>query len=176
RSANGKRWVKGRCAPAEFRDDKECVAVFLAEVAYPPPVDRARVAEREALNILNHMDDAFMAVDAYGYVIFSNPVADQLANAVEETLFGQNIWEKWPTLKATFIGQEFERVLNVQEPAAFEYCFPQSGRWVDLRLFPAPNREIYAVFREITGRKASEAAQQQQLTEQRPLEYLLVNE
>jgi diguanylate cyclase (GGDEF)-like protein/PAS domain S-box-containing protein len=165
RSTDGNSWVKGRCVPAEYHGDKNCLAVFYGDVTYRHDLDRARVAEREALSILTCVNDAFMALDPYGYVIFANPQADLLVEAGEDSLFGQNIWEKWPSLRGTLIESEYERVRRTQEPADFEYGFPKSGRWLDIRIFPAPQREMYVVFREITERKAMEAEQKRLLAE-----------
>jgi diguanylate cyclase (GGDEF)-like protein/PAS domain S-box-containing protein len=160
-----KRWNKGHCYPVIYKNNEPGLAIIYSDVTANHEVDRAQSAEREALNMLNCVTDSFLSLDSDGVVQYANPQAEQLSGAGGESLVGQNIWEKWPVLQGSRIEREYQRVMETGDAVTFEFCFEKSGRWLEIRAFPSLQGGLYAVFREITERKAMEAEQQNLLAE-----------
>lgn len=115
--------------------------------------ERRAMADRAAL--LESITDAFYALDAQYRVTYINQRALDCFGKTREEMLGRSIWEALPTLAGSLLQEQYERALRMRVPAALESKSLISGRWLDLRVFPAGNG-IAVYFQDITDRKRAE--------------------
>jgi PAS domain S-box-containing protein len=131
---------------------------------YAAPPHAAELAE-----MLEHVGEAVFALDGAGRVSYANTEAARLCGLpAPATLLGRAFAEVWPgggAAPGTRLGDELRRAGESGLPAHFECRVsgddsPTGGRWAEVYLRPVaggPGAGLYAVCREVTGRKRGEA-------------------
>lgn len=104
---------------------------------------------------LETLSDALMGVDSDWRIVYINTVAAKFIGRAEAEILGQTIWTVFPNLEASF-RPDLERAIATQEPNDVEAYFAPMGRWMEIRLSPAPDR-LSLVFHDISARKRAEA-------------------
>ncbi|PWT92998.1 MAG: hypothetical protein C5B56_01470, partial [Proteobacteria bacterium] len=108
--------------------------------------------------ILETIPEAFVALDRNFQITFVNEAAEGLMRKSREQLLGHNAWDVYPELRGSLTEVNCRRVLAEQVPVHFESYDPVSHRWADVGAYPAAGGGLLISFREITDKKAAEAA------------------
>ncbi|HEX8433294.1 MAG TPA: PAS domain S-box protein, partial [Longimicrobium sp.] len=111
---------------------------------------RARPSVEQLEAVLECVPDAYLTVDAAGFVAYANDAAETLFDATRASLLGRPLAEALPALAGTRIHAELAR--GVAAARDFEEHLPALDLWVDARLFPTPAGTT-ASLRDATARR-----------------------
>lgn len=129
--------------------------------------EAAEEAERrvhaDRAGLLESITDAFFALDRDWRFTYVNQRALDYYGKTREQLLGHSIWDVFPTAAGSQLQEQYERVLRTQASAAFEMKSVLTGRWVDLRVFPA-GQGLAVYFRDVSDRRRAEEKLQAVLT------------
>jgi len=114
------------------------------------------IANRQTVNILESITDAFMSLDKRWRLTYVNQQAAQLCQRSREALLGQSLWEVFPDIVGSVFDQEYHRALEQQIPVTFEEFHPSLNAWFDVRLFPSADG-MSLFFLDVTERKQAQA-------------------
>lgn len=111
----------------------------------------------EVLDILQRINDAFLAVDKNWSVTYINEKASQITKRLPKDIIGKNIWEEFPEAFYSEFPERAERAMLTQQNQNWEAFFEPYNLWFETHLYPSPTGlSIY--FRDITERKDAEFA------------------
>lgn len=121
--------------------------------------DSSRV-NRQIEEILNHISDAFIAMDRDWTITYVNPsyvklVSPLYASAGE--LVGHNLWERFPDIVDQEVGERYRQAMATQRPDYIELLYAPLDAWLEIRVQPSPN-SLGIYVQDITERKRAEAA------------------
>ncbi len=121
---------------------------------------KLQAGEERLQGILDSISDAFVAIDRNWRFAYLNPSYLKLVSPLfksAEELLGQNLWEKFPDIADTEIGQLYRDTMAGQITGALELYYPPVGAWLEIRAYPSSfGLSIYV--QNITGRKKQEEA------------------
>jgi PAS domain-containing protein/anti-sigma regulatory factor (Ser/Thr protein kinase) len=98
-----------------------------------------RLARDTVARTLEHMADAFLAVDTAWRVTYINGPAAELMGVEHAVAAGDLLWEMWPTLENGGYDRPLRHALEVQEQTTFLMYDAGRDRWHELRVVPAPD-------------------------------------
>ena len=102
--------------------------------------------------LFEHATESIALVDTDGRVLFVNRVSEVYNGKTIEETRGNLIWEVFPDTATPVFEEHFHRAVREQVPVSFEFYFPPTDKWLELRFYPSPN--AVAIFSaEITERK-----------------------
>jgi PAS domain S-box-containing protein len=113
---------------------------------------------RKIQDILDSINDAFLALDREWRVEYANPgfmrlLAPQYATARE--IIGHSLWDLFPELAESEIGARLRRAMETQRPDIFEFQPGPAQAWLEVRLHPS--EELLSITAaDVTGRKRQE--------------------
>lgn len=108
---------------------------------------------REPLReVLDSVDEAFLAVDRDWQVLFVNRSAGLLLESEPASLEGGDLWRQLPELVGTVVELQAHRAADEQRPV--QVVLVRGGRFVDIRLLPSP-QGMFAFFRDVTAERAA---------------------
>ncbi|MBM0741912.1 PAS domain S-box protein [Phormidium sp. CLA17] len=96
-----------------------------------------RAANRQIVNILESVTDAFVSLDRNWCFTYLNHQAAQLIQRSREELLGQNLWETFPDFIGSILDKECNKALSQTIPVSFEEFYPFLRTWFEVRVFPA---------------------------------------
>lgn len=111
-----------------------------------------------AHNILESIGDAIYGVAADWSVVFFNRHAEQFFNRSREDVIGRSLWEAFPAVRSSDIGDGLRRVMETAEPMDMVAQSPSTGRWADIRIFPLEYGGVAVSWRDVTMQRVQEAA------------------
>jgi PAS domain S-box-containing protein len=107
---------------------------------------------------LEHMSDAYWAVDFDWRMIDVNPTAERIWGRTRAELLGRNIWEMFPLVVGTRNYRDISRAMAQRTFEEFRDYSPALDRWVTGYAYPT--REGLAVhFQDRTDQRARDLAQ-----------------
>jgi PAS domain S-box-containing protein len=127
-----------------------------ASGASPAPASAQALPALEALQILDQVGDAVVAVDREWRCTYANAVAVSMARLPAGGLLGGNLWELFPALAATSAAPVFRRSMEQRERASADLFYEPLGIWAEVDLRPAADGGLLLVARDVTGRKQAE--------------------
>jgi len=110
------------------------------------------------LNLLETIEDGFIALDAQWRLTHLNRNAEHLLRRRAEDLLGKVLWEAYPELVEIRSARVYRRVMEERVPGQSEEYYPPLAGWFEARAFPAPDGGMFVFFTNITERKIAEAA------------------
>ena len=119
---------------------------------------RADEAERQRLDVLESISDAFFAVDRNWTVTYMNQQAGALLERPRDEILGKNLWDEYPQAVNSEFQRQYEIALNSRQTSRFQALYPPLGKWFDVSAYPIPGG-LAVYFRDVT----SERERQQQL-------------
>jgi PAS domain S-box-containing protein len=114
------------------------------------------IANRQTVNILESITDAFMSLDKQWRLTYVNQQAAHLCQRSPDELLGQSLWDVFPDLVGSTLDQEYHRALAQQVPVTFEEFHSSLNAWFDVRLFPSAEG-LSLFFLDVTDRKHAQA-------------------
>lgn len=110
-------------------------------------------------DVLDSISDAFIAVDTDWRVRSVNATCLRLIAPIytsAEQLLGNVLWNLFPEIVDSELGQFYRRAMAAQAPAALEIYHERLQRWLEIRVFPTA--QMLSIFaRDISERKEHEA-------------------
>lgn len=111
---------------------------------------KAEEAERQRLNVLESISDAFLAIDTDWNFTYANAQACALLRRSPEDILGKNLWQVYPET----VGSEFERqyrhAVASRQTVRFQHFYPPLSMWVDIAVYPIPDG-LAVYFRDVTS-------------------------
>jgi two-component system, LuxR family, sensor kinase FixL len=114
--------------------------------------------DRDDRNLLQLISEGFILVDHEFRVVEMNSEAERIDQRSASEIVGHSLWQCWPDLDSSVLGQLWRQSLRDQKPVSLEhfYTWP-SGRqaWIEMRAFPA-NGGLAIFFRDVSDRKKAQ--------------------
>ncbi|MFC3228108.1 PAS domain-containing protein [Marinibaculum pumilum] len=155
-AADGRQpWVRSIGVPVLDRDGKITAVqgAFQDITILQEAQMRADRAERQRLNVLESISDAFFALDGAWHFTYLNDQARILLERSSEELLGKSVWLEFPEA----IGSEFERqyrlAVESNKTVKFVEFYPPLQKWFDVSAYPIPGG-LAVYFRDVTGDQA----------------------
>lgn len=130
-------------------------------------------AEKKALleqaTLLESITDAFYALDRQWRHTYVNQRALDYYEMKRADLLGRSLWEVFPTMRDSLFESQFRLALREQRSVSFETLAPLMERWLEVHAYPTP-QGLAVNFRDISGRKRTEAELKRALVELRARE------
>jgi two-component system, cell cycle sensor histidine kinase and response regulator CckA len=108
-----------------------------------------------SLELLEHISDAFVALDRDWRYTFVNRKAGELFARDPQSLVGKHIWREFPDGVGQPFHRAYERAMEAQEPVVLEAFYPPWNRWYENRIHPSPDG-LAIFFSDVTERKEGE--------------------
>lgn len=122
-----------------------------------------RHARDTVARTLEHMADAFLAVDTGWRVSYINRPAAELMGVDHLSAPGRLLWDLWPTLVKGGYERSFRLAVETREATTFSMYDVESDRWHQLRVIPAPDGiSVFAT--DVTAVRAVELERARELT------------
>jgi len=93
--------------------------------------------------------DGFYTLDRDWRFTYANATAERLLRREGEALIGQLIWDLWPDLIDSEIGQRFRRVAQTRETERFDFRYPAYDAWFTIAAYPSRGG-MTVWFRDVT--------------------------
>ncbi len=148
---------------AEDSEEHELLAEAASDLAFALEkldADESRAAaERETVNILESISDAFFALDEHLVITYYNGAAARVLGRSAEEVVGSNLLDAFPEARGTDFEKKYREVLQTRRAVSFETFFEQSPyrNWYEVRVYPR-ERGISVYFTVTTERKEAELA------------------
>ncbi len=120
----------------------------------------AQLARERAEGILASINDGFLALDRDWRFTYVNAAAERMLSRSGTGLIGRLLWQTYPTILGTEVEPNFRRAMAERVTTSFEIHYERVKRWFEIQAFPARDGGLSIYFRDITDRKAAEAALQ----------------
>ncbi len=101
--------------------------------------------------ILEAVDDGYLALDANFCPIYANPAAVRFVNRTLGDLLGQPVWGVFPENGGTGIEEQFRRVMQERVPENLEYADESRHRRYQITTIPSESGGIFIRLRDITA-------------------------
>ncbi len=111
----------------------------------------------DAQAILESMGDAFYALDAEWRFVYANRRALAFWGTTADSVIGQVIWRRFPSMVGTLNERVLRRVRAEQRVVTFESESPTTGVWVSVNVGPSGDG-VAVYWRDITERIEAEQA------------------
>jgi PAS domain S-box-containing protein len=111
----------------------------------------------DAQAILESMGDAFYALDADWRIVYANRRALAFWGASANSVIGEVIWQRFPTMVGTLNERVLRQVRAEQRVITFEAPSPTTGVWVSVNVGPSGDG-VTVYWRDISERIQAEQA------------------
>ncbi len=136
-------------------------AAHSAAPASPPPSGNAMTAELRlrAVDILERVADAFVALDSQWRIVYANREACRINQKSLEEFQGKVHWDEWPASVGSELECQFRRAMTEKVEAHFEHRYVSDPYdvWLEIDVYPAEDG-ISLFYRDISARKHAEGA------------------
>src|SRR5688572_4269763 len=114
------------------------------------------VTPRAAAQILEHIGEAYVAVDANWRFTYVNAPAERIYRQSREVVLGNNLWQMFPTAHGTAFEREYRRVMAERVEGMVEGPFPRLGAWFCVKIYPLDNGGLAFYFSDVTQQRCAE--------------------
>lgn len=149
-----RHWTESEVAMANDLVDRTWAAVDSARAQARLLIERDR-----SQSVFDSMTEGFALFDHDWTVLEMNVEGLRISRRTHDQVIGKNYWEVWPETVGTEGERMFRRAWESRQPEVLEYqqnFNDASARWVEVRAYPAGERDLAVFFRDITDRKAVE--------------------
>lgn len=106
-------------------------------------------------NVLEGISDAFISFDFNWNIIYANNKAAAWGNFVRDEIMNRNVWEMFPELINSPIGNLYVQCMSSRQEGSLEYHLPDSDLWLSIKAYPTlEGMSIFAT--DITDNKKYE--------------------
>ena len=111
-----------------------------------------------ALEALENVSDAFVALDAEWRIVYVNREACRINQKPREAFIGRKHWDEWPGAVGTELERQFRRAREEQVAVHFEHRYQHGSYddWLDIHAYPTAGGGLNLFYRDISARKAAE--------------------
>lgn len=103
-------------------------------------------------NFLDHISDAFAALDTNDRFIYLNKQAEKLFKKKKSELLGKNIFKAFEQIYETTIPEQVKLAKKKKKPLSFEVHFEKSHLWFYVHIYPL-SHGLSIYFTDITKQK-----------------------
>ena len=116
-----------------------------------------REGEQRVIDLLDSLNDAFMAIDVNARITYVNPrgKANWLQPNQDANVIGKHVFEVFPDSRDARFGLSLLQCLAERTPLEFEEA--SGSRWHSMRYLPSPDGGVAVFAQDITARKQAEA-------------------
>ncbi len=111
----------------------------------------------QAIEILESMTDAFVALDPEWRITDVNGETARINQKKPEELIGKTYWEVWPWSIGTQVEREYRRAMKQQVPVRLKVLYEPLQMRLEIHAYPS-DEGLFIYFRDISDRKQSEQA------------------
>ncbi|HEX6935950.1 MAG TPA: SpoIIE family protein phosphatase [Actinomycetes bacterium] len=122
-----------------------------------------RLARDTVARALEHMADAFLAVDAAWRVTFLNRNAEVLIGAGQAAV-GRSLWDVWPAVVASGQDEVFRDAVRTGQTRILTTYVVDTEQWFQLRLVPASDGGLSVFVADVTALRAAEVEEEREIT------------
>jgi PAS domain S-box-containing protein len=115
----------------------------------------AEAAEHQYKSILESISEAFIFVDREWRISYANSQAAAVFSMDLETKMGRNLWEAFPDLAGSQLGDALRSAMKQGRTVRVEDNYAPVGRWLHVNAYPAPDG-ISIFVMDVTDRKTQE--------------------
>jgi PAS domain S-box-containing protein len=115
-----------------------------------------RQSTRQRESLLESISDAFFGFDSEWRFTYVNRHGERLHSLPPGGLNGRNLWEVFPDLEATYIGQQYLKAMRERTPLHFEALYEPLRRWGSFRLYPTDDGGLSLFILDVTERHQAE--------------------
>jgi len=119
--------------------------------------DELERARRQAATALDHVNDIFITLDSAWRYTYINAAGEKAFAASMAELLGQQLWERFPTLRGAELEREFRRAMELRVPVEFEHSAPALKRTFRVRAFPSAEGGLVVSATDTTARRRAES-------------------
>ncbi len=139
---------------------------LLARVAAAIELNRVRreaaAANERAVNTLESITDAFITLDRDWRFTYMNAEAERINGITRHEVLGKNHWDMYPDAVGTTVHIEFQRAMTERTAVEFENFYAPWDKWLLVKAYPANDGGLSIYYHEITEKKRSAQALQEQ--------------
>lgn len=152
RRPSGKRvWLSVNGAP-QWNENGDLQRVVFAF----KDITKRRELETELTDIFGRVTDAFYALDDEFRFTHVNDRAEELLQAPEHELIGENLWDEYPeAAEIDEVWGAFDTAMDTQESQSYDLFFEPLDFWVEATVYPSKSG-VSVYFRDITERMERE--------------------
>ena len=144
-------------APEDAKTLQELAAVVMDEM-------ELHLVQRQRVDILESISDAFYALDTKWRFTYVNQEAERLLERSRDELLGQNVWDAFPEAAEGPIYDTYHTARATNRCQRLEFFYPPLHTWVDVTAYPHEGG-LSVYLRDITD----EHERERRLREQRTL-------
>ncbi len=115
--------------------------------------DELQLAEAQRRSALESIQDGFFAVDRDWNFTYANARTLELVGLSAASLCGRNLWRTFPQSVATPLEACYRRVAATGVSEQVQNYADPTGRWYDVRVYPAAQGGISVLLEDITERR-----------------------
>ncbi len=116
---------------------------------------KAETAERQYIEILESISEAFMFVDRDWRIRYLNGRGSEMTFLDPKDIVGRVLWHKFPGIDKTTFGAAYREAMETGQPRTNEDFFEPLGRWLQATAYPSPDGlSIFA--RDVTERRVQQ--------------------
>jgi PAS domain S-box-containing protein len=119
-------------------------------------LSEAKRAERQIVDVLESMSDAFFSVDENWIITRVNATHEKSTHYARADQIGKNLLElffQMPEARASKYWVSYHKVMNERVPVAFEEYYPPFDLWTQVRAYPTPDGGMAVFFTDTTEQK-----------------------
>ena len=131
------RKTKGKLDSSQLEENhkKQRSASNSKSSGKPAEKKRKRPLDLQFADIIEKMNEGFVALDEQMNYIYINRRGGELLQRQPEDLIGKNYWEEYPQDKDTSFGKAYLRALESQTPVEIEDYYAPRGMWFSNRIY-----------------------------------------
>ncbi len=153
-SANGQVIFAGE---GEFRQVIEFLGTALDITERKWAEQALRRSEEQSRNILESIDDGFLALNQHWQFTYINQSAEALLARASGDLIGKDFWQEFSGFSGSEFEQMYRGVMRERVARSLTAFYPDHERWYEVRTYPAANG-ITIYFRDVTEKIQAEEA------------------
>jgi two-component system sensor kinase FixL len=114
--------------------------------------------DEQTQEMLQLISEGYVLVDGDFRVLAMNAEGERIEGRPASEIVGKTIWEAWPDLSNSTLGELWRQAMIDQKPVSFEhrYAWPDGRQaWLEMRAFPSRDR-LAIFYRDVSDRKATE--------------------
>jgi diguanylate cyclase (GGDEF)-like protein/PAS domain S-box-containing protein len=119
-------------------------------------LERERELRAELVDVLESMNDIFIACDPDWRITYVNAAAERAIATSRDSLLGKDCWEMFAAILDTASERELGRAMAQRVPVKFETYHEPYGQWFEADAFPVKNGGLAVYARNISERKRAE--------------------
>ncbi len=160
-TAQGDRlWVRSIGTAIRNSEDKIIAVQGAFQDITPLMEARSRVGdlERQRLEILDAMSDAFFTLDRHWRFTYLNKQAEIDIGTDRSALLGKSVWEEFPDARDTQFAQAYRTAVETGEVQRFVEHFPPRDSWFQVSAHPMRDGSggLAVYFRDISAERSNQ--------------------